>query len=578
MFNQQVRPTTRRYYRWSVRDRLTISKHSELGPELFGFPANSARRCWDEGPRQGRRPAGTDRAPRLPYIPPRVAMAVRAAKKVPPPARSATGQGLLLSRMSSTPRSAAAKAATRASRVGRCIIPLTLYPAGWIHHRAHLTLTDSSENPVFISGVLVPLDLDALPLGRRQLRSIAQATGRVNLWEGSIRSGKTIASLVRWLTFVVSAPRGGELVMIGRTRESIARNLFGPLQDPSLFGPLVDHIEYTSGAPTARILGRTVHIIGASDAKAEPVIRGLTVAGAYIDELTVIPEVFFAQLLGRMSPPGAQLLATTNPDNPAHWVKRKYLDRLDRLPSWRTWHFTMDDNPSLTEDYRASTRAEFTGLFYRRFVLGHWVSADGSVYDMWDPARHVIAWDDLPPMRALVACGIDYGTTNPTSAVILGLGDDARLYLVDEYRHDPATARRRLTDGELSAELRAWLAAPHTPHDTTGARPKWVHLDPSAASLHTQLQRDRLKGLAPATNDVALGIRLTATLLSAGRLVVADRCAGFITEAPGYSWDPKATEQGEDRPIKSADHSLDAARYAIASTEHQWRRYVSLAA
>lgn len=422
------------------------------------------------------------------------------------------------------------------------------------------------------------VDLSGLPLGRKQLVSVAESTGRVNLWEGSIRSGKTIASLLRWMMFVAAAPRGGELVMIGRTRESIARNLFGPLQDPSLFAGLVDHIDYTPGAPTATILGRRVHVIGASDAKAEPVIRGMTVVGAYVDELTVLAEPFFTQLLGRMSPPGAALFGTTNPDNPAHWVKRRYLDRLQKLPEWRTWHFTMGDNPALTDAYKAATRAEFTGLFYRRFILGHWVAADGAVYDMWDPQRHIIAWDDLPPMRQLLAAGVDYGTTNPTAAVILGLGEDQRLYLVDEWRYDPAHSRRRLTDGEISAQLGAWLAKPHTPHDTTGTRPKWVYLDPSAASLYTQMHRDGTRGLTAANNDVLTGIRLTATLLSSSRLIVADRCAGVTAEAPGYSWDPKSTEAGQDAPIKTADHSLDAVRYAIASTEHLWRRHITLAA
>lgn len=418
--------------------------------------------------------------------------------------------------------------------------------------------------------------LDTLPLGRKQLVSIGQSTGRVHIWQGAIRSGKTVASLLRWLMFVAAAPRGGELVIVGRTRDSIARNVFGPLTDPALFGPLASQVHYTSGAPTATILGRTIHVLGASDAKAEKVLRGLTVAGAYVDELTVIPEQFFTQLLGRMSPPGAQLFATTNPDNPAHWLRRRYLDRLSVLPGWRTWRFGLDDNPALSEQYKTAVRAEFTGLWFRRFVLGEWVAADGAVYDMWDPDRHVIPWDDLPPMRQMLSSGVDYGTTNPTSAIVLGLGTDNRLYLCDEWRYDPATTQRRLTDGEISAQLRAWLDRPHTPHGDR--RPKWTNLDPSAASLYTQLHKDGLRGLAPARNDVLLGIRLTATLLSAGRLYVTDRCTGWTTEAPGYSWDPKATEAGEDKPIKTADHSLDAARYAIASTEHLWRRHIQLAA
>src|SRR5699024_11032627 len=125
----------------------------------------------------------------------------------------------------------------------------------------------------------------------------------------------------------------------------------------------------------------------ASDSKAEKVLRGLTCAGAYVDEVTVVDEQFFVQLLGRMSVPDAQLFGTTNPDNPAHWLKRRYLDRIDRLPDWCSFEFTLDDNPALEQSYKASIRREYTGLWHRRYILGEWVAAEGAVFDMWEPSR-----------------------------------------------------------------------------------------------------------------------------------------------------------------------------------------------
>lgn len=416
----------------------------------------------------------------------------------------------------------------------------------------------------------------ALPLSPRQVESIATSTARVNLWHGAIRSGKTFASLLRWLAYVATeAPLGGELVVIGRTRESIGRNVLAPLADPALFGPAAAHVHYTPGSPTATVLGRRVHVIGASDAKAEKVLRGLTCAGAYVDELTVIAHDFFVQLLGRMSVPGARLFATTNPDSPAHWLKTEYLDRLDQLPDWRAWRFVLDDNPSLAPDVRAAYHREFTGLWYRRFIRGEWVAAEGAVYDMWSPERHVIPWADLPGMRRLLGLGIDHGTANPTAAILLGLGVDGRLYLVDEWRHEPRRAEQRLTDGQLSARLRAWLD--DTPHLPTGEtrRPEWVAVDPAAASFRLQLYRDGIPA-TNANNDVRHGISMVATLLAEGRLYVSDRCRGWIAEAPGYSWDDDArTRTGEEKPIKTADHSLDAGRYAIATTEALWRPHLA---
>lgn len=412
----------------------------------------------------------------------------------------------------------------------------------------------------------------------KQLHFLAKSNFRVNILEGAIRSGKTIIAILRWLLFVRNAPRGGELLMIGRTRDSVWRNMVAPMQNPDLFGALSDQVIGNYGAPTVKILGRTVHIMGASDAKAEKVLRGMTVAGALIDEVTTIPEEFFTQLLGRMSVKGAQLFGTTNPDSPAHWLKRKFLDRIGKgLKGWARWSFTIDDNPSLEPDYVESIKSEFTGLWYRRFILGHWVAAEGAVYDMWDPKRHILPWEQLPPMSRMLGVGVDYGTTNATSAMMLGLGIDQKLYFVDEWRYDAKQSQLRLTDDKISSRMRAWFNEPHLPNGQL-LQPEWTIVDPAAASFKVQLAADGITNIINGDNNVLYGIRTQAAALSSGKLIIADKCTGFIEEAPSYSWDPKATEAGEDKPLKVADHSLDAGRYALTTTESNWRSLVDLAA
>lgn len=412
----------------------------------------------------------------------------------------------------------------------------------------------------------------------KQLHFLAKSSFRVNILEGAIRSGKTIIAILRWLLFVRNAPRGGELLMIGRTRDSVWRNMVAPMQNPDLFGALSDQVIGNYGAPTVKILGRTVHIMGASDAKAEKVLRGMTVAGALIDEVTTIPEEFFTQLLGRMSVKGAQLFGTTNPDSPAHWLKRKFLDRIGKgLKGWARWSFTIDDNPSLEPEYVESIKSEFTGLWYRRFILGHWVAAEGAVFDMWEPKKHTLPWEQLPPMSRMLGLGVDYGTTNATSAMMLGLGVDHKLYFVDEWRYDAKQSQLRLTDSDISGRMRAWMNEPHLPNGQL-LQPEWTIVDPAAASFKVQLANDGVTNVINGDNNVLYGIRTMASLFSAEKLAVASRCDGFIEEAPAYAWDPKATESGEDKPLKVGDHSLDAGRYATTTTESNWRSLVDLAA
>jgi PBSX family phage terminase large subunit len=409
-------------------------------------------------------------------------------------------------------------------------------------------------------------------LSPKQIASIAESTARINIWWGAIRSGKTIASLLRWLMYVATAPRGGELVIVGKTRETIERNVLGPLMDPALFGPLAKLVTHTTGSNQAIILGRVVHLIGANDAKAEGKLRGLTCAGAYVDEATLLPESFWNQLLGRCSVPGAQIFATTNPDSPAHWLRRNFILRADAL-NLRSWHFELADNPSLTDEFKTAIAAEFVGLWHRRFVLGHWVAAEGAIYDMWAEDRHVVS--TLPRLDRWIV-SVDYGTTNPFAAGLYGVGADQRLYLARSWRHDSKVARRQMTDAEYSAALRSWLDGIDREFPGAGD-PDAIVVDPSAASFIAQLYRDGWHGLTKADNTVIDGIRDVASLLGAGLLQVHESCTGAIEEFPGYAWDPKATEAGEEKPIKAADHDLDQVRYAVRHMRRYWRHWLTSA-
>ncbi|MFJ8815441.1 PBSX family phage terminase large subunit [Amycolatopsis thermoflava] len=419
----------------------------------------------------------------------------------------------------------------------------------------------------------------AAALSVKQQNSILDAEHRINIWEGAIRSGKTIGSIIRWLTYVRTAPPG-PLAMIGKTRDTLARNVLDVIAD---IAP--NAISYTRGASTARILGRLIHVIGANDARAENRIRGLTLAGAYVDEITVIPEAFWSQLLGRMSVPGAKLFGTTNPDNPAHWLKKNFLDK-EKLPADHperpdivSFHFVLEDNPSLEEEYIRNTKASLTGLWYKRFILGHWVAAEGAIYDMLDeekhtaPAPHPSLW-----RRGWIA--LDYGTSNPTHALLIVLTApaaeggqntvDERLHVVAEWSHD-GRAAGQLTDAAISQRLASWAG----PLIEDLPNPPLVVLDPSAASLRTQMRADGWPGIRSADNRVETGIRNTSSLVAGGRLVVdKEKCPILWDQLCGYVWDETALQRGVEQPVKADDHGPDALRYGVMAAAPVWRAWL----
>lgn len=242
-----------------------------------------------------------------------------------------------------------------------------------------------------------------------------QKLSRINLLEGSVRSGKTWISLVLWALWVATMPEDGVYLMAAKTLTALERNNLNLLA--SLVGN--DNFTFSVASKRATLFGRCVYLEGASDARAEQKIRGLTLTGAYCDELTLFEEEFFAMLLSRLSAPDAKLFATTNPDSPGHWLMTNYIKRAEageidmcRIP------FLIDDNPFLPKEYIKSLKKEYTGVFYDRFIRGMWVAAEGCVYPEFanTPERYIMK--RTPSDISFATIGVDFGGNRSAHAFV----------------------------------------------------------------------------------------------------------------------------------------------------------------
>ena len=444
---------------------------------------------------------------------------------------------------------------------------------------------------------------DVVPLVGKQRTSVELATARLNIWEGSVRSSKTICSLLRWVRFVLEGP-AGNLAMIGKTERTLKRNVIDPLVE--MLGKKRCKANWGDGE--LMLLGRRIYLAGANNEAAVGKIQGLTLAGAYVDEAALMPESMWSMLLTRLSVDGAQLFATTNPDNPNHWLMRDYLKRAsvwlrhdgqvehrdasDRLDLAR-FSFRLADNPSLPAAYVAELAKTFHGLYRLRFIEGLWVLAEGAIYDMWTDT-HLI--EDLPrddggriTIRDWIVA-VDYGTTNPFVALLIGLGHDhdgvERLVVAREWRWDSRAEHRQLTDAEYSTALRKWLD--HLARtEIPGLAVRGIYVDPSAASFVAQLWRDHWPGVHGADNTVADGIRSVSSLLGQRLLLVHDTCQtgnrsiggsdnNLLGELTGYVWDEDAAIKGEEKPLKVDDHGPDALRYGVMAARRWWRHWLTV--
>lgn len=387
----------------------------------------------------------------------------------------------------------------------------------------------------------------------------------INILEGSVRSSKTWTMIPKLILSLNNYKVDGDRIIFGVSKDTIYNNVLTQIFD------FVGTKNYTYNRQTGELwlYGVRWNVVGAKDEGSEKYIRGRTVGIAYGDELTLIPKSFFEMMLTRMSPEGARLYGTTNPGSPYHYLKTDYLDDLEKRAKGIVWseHFVLDDNLSLSEAVKERYRTMFKGVFHKLFILGQWVLAEGAIYkDCLDDDNYYT--DETRPVGLLGSGGfvemsipIDYGTGNPT--VFLHIIDDGDTYWIEnEYYWDSKVEMREKTDGQYVTDLLEFRAK-YAP----GAA---CIVDPSAASLKAEMA---LRGVwhEDAMNEVLDGIRTVANLLAKKKIKINKRCVRLIAELGTYAWDSKASEKGEDKPIKKHDHAPDALRYFCHTKVPQWR-------
>lgn len=393
--------------------------------------------------------------------------------------------------------------------------------------------------------------------------------------DGAIRSGKTVSMSLSYTMWSMANYDGQNFIMAGKTISSFKRNVLQNLK--LMLTSRGYHWIYHISGDFPNMLevsrnGRTnyFYIFGGKDEGSQDLVQGITAAGAFFDEVALMPESFVNQATARCSVEGATWWFNCNPAGPMHWFKLEWIDK--RIKKRLLYlHFTMDDNLSLSEKVKEKYRAMYASVFYLRYIKGLWAVAEGLIYTMLTDDN--LYTDQERPVAlkntAMKAITVDYGTTNP--CVFLEVWDDGQTIWIDqEYRWDSRSeeARRsanpQRTDAQYADDMTEFMGM--EPQDQC-----MVVVDPSAASFITEL-RSRGLYVKPANNEVADGIRVVGSLLAKRNIRInKDNCKGLISEMQSYVWDDKAAERGEEKPVKQKDHGPDALRYYCYTVLPKWR-------
>jgi len=366
--------------------------------------------------------------------------------------------------------------------------------------------------------------------------------------DGAVRSGKTVCMTDGFFIWSMNTFENRCFALCGRSIGSLRRNVISNLH--SWLGSVMSFRESRSeNKLTVRCGDRenTYYLFGGLDESSYKQIQGVTLAGILLDEVTLMPRSFVEQACARCSVDGAKLWFNCNPEGPEHWFYREWIQK-QAQKNLLHLHFTMQDNPGLSDRVRRRYENLYTGVFYRRYVLGQWCVAEGLVYS-FDPQKHIAA---QPPEDGRYFISVDYGTLNPFSAGLWCVSR-GRAVRVREYYYD---GRK---EGVTKTDLQYYEALEALAGDTPVEQ---VIVDPSAASFIAQIRQKGRFSVRKAKNSVLDGIRLVAGFLQEGKLQICPGCTDTIREFSLYRWQDDGTR---DAPVKEHDHAMDDIRYFCAT-------------
>ena len=381
--------------------------------------------------------------------------------------------------------------------------------------------------------------------------------------DGAIRSGKSVAMSLGFVIWAMSEFSACNFAMCGKTIGSFRRNVLFWLKLMLRSRGYSVSEQRTENLVIVRrgSIENYFYVFGGKDERSQDLIQGITLAGVFFDEVALMPESFVNQATGRCSVDGSKFWFNCNPGSPAHWFKTGWIDnRKDKRLLYL--HFTMDDNLSLTEAVRERYRGMYTGVFFKRYILGEWKSADGVIYRQFadDPERFIL--DDVPGDIFIGTMGLDFGGNGSAHAgCLVGITRGYRsIIILDEYYR-----KEIITPGEVMDDVCGFIQ-----RSQAQCRATSIWCDSAETTLIKGIRTEVFARHIPVEvrnarkGEIIDRIRLCDMLMSQGRFFILRRCRHTIAALSEAVWDGKSPTK--DRRLDDGTtniDSLDALEYAL---------------
>lgn len=283
--------------------------------------------------------------------------------------------------------------------------------------------------------------------------------------DGSIRSGKTIACICGFLIWSQEMFSGESFILAGKTMGALKKNVVKPMQQIlEAWGWPYEYIRSGSDAHI-EIGNSTYYLYGANTEASQDALQGLTAAGAYADEAALFPKSFIDQMIGRCSVDGAKVWMNCNPEGPHHYINEEFIKAAAEKNSKKKvyhLHFTMDDNLTLSQSKKDFYKNAWPigSVFYKRFILGKWVAADGLIYQQFaDHVDEYLITEEWLKDNAIIyaVIGVDFGGTKSAhSFTLTGFTRGFKqMVVLDEYYRKKRINPKQLEDDFIDFAKRA---------------------------------------------------------------------------------------------------------------------------
>ncbi|WP_342573721.1 PBSX family phage terminase large subunit [Solibacillus sp. FSL K6-1781] len=378
---------------------------------------------------------------------------------------------------------------------------------------------------------------------------------KIMVASGAKRAGKTFVFILLFLMHIAKYEgQGLSFIIGGATQASIRRNILDDME--AILGKELK----LNKSNAITVFGNKVYCFDGAQSDSWKKARGFTAAGALLNEGTALHDMFVKEVISRCSYQGARVLIDTNPENPAHSVKKDYIDKDGQVlkngrANIRAFHFTLFDNDRLDPEYVESIVASTpSGMFTDRDIHGQWVAAEGIIYKDFNKNVHYISSEEFAEKNIVgYFAGVDWGYEHHGSIVVLAEDDKGDLFLCEEHAHQ----HKEIDDWVVIAkDVKERYGNINFYCDT--ARPEHVQ----------RFRRERLRAL-DARKAVVAGIEAVARRFKLRKLyIVEDRIKRFDEEIYMYAWNDKTGE-----PVKVFDDVLDALRYALYT--HYYKQIIT---